>query len=60
MAVEYKDYYDVLGVPRDASQDETRRAYRKLARQYHPDRLLDRIRELQTHDSSTRSGRRRG
>ena len=37
MAVEYKDYYDVLGVSRDASQDEIRRAYRKLAREYHPD-----------------------
>jgi curved DNA-binding protein len=37
MAVEYKDYYEVLGVDRDASQDEIRRAYRKLAREYHPD-----------------------
>jgi curved DNA-binding protein len=37
MAVEFKDYYDLLGVPRDASQDDIRRAYRKLARRYHPD-----------------------
>jgi curved DNA-binding protein len=37
MAVEYKDYYEVLGVPRDASQDAIRRAYRRLARKYHPD-----------------------
>jgi curved DNA-binding protein len=37
MAVEYKDYYEVLGVPRDADQDAIRRAYRKLAREYHPD-----------------------
>ncbi|MEX0654544.1 MAG: DnaJ C-terminal domain-containing protein [Phycisphaeraceae bacterium] len=37
MAVKFEDYYDTLGVKRDASQDEIRRAYRKLARQYHPD-----------------------
>ncbi|HTT30372.1 MAG TPA: DnaJ C-terminal domain-containing protein [Solirubrobacteraceae bacterium] len=37
MAVEFKDYYEVLGVPRDASQEDIRRAYRKLARTYHPD-----------------------
>jgi len=41
MAVEYKDYYDVLGVSRDASQDEIRRAYRRLAREYHPDLNAD-------------------
>jgi DnaJ-class molecular chaperone len=32
-----KDYYEVLGVKRDASEKEIRQAYRKLARQYHPD-----------------------
>ena len=35
--MEYKDYYDVMGVARDATQDEIKRAYRKLARKYHPD-----------------------
>ncbi len=35
--MEYKDYYATLGVDRDASQDEIKRAYRKLARKYHPD-----------------------
>jgi curved DNA-binding protein len=33
----YTDYYEMLGVPRDADQDTIRRAYRKLARKYHPD-----------------------
>src|SRR6201990_1682257 len=37
MALAYKDYYEVLGVPRDADQETIRRAYRKLARTYHPD-----------------------
>ncbi|QBD77604.1 J domain-containing protein [Ktedonosporobacter rubrisoli] len=37
MAVEYKDYYAVLGVDKTASQKDVQRAYRKLARKYHPD-----------------------
>ena len=31
------DFYQILGVPRDASQEDIQRAYRKLARTYHPD-----------------------
>ena len=35
--MEFKDYYKIMGVARDATQDEIRRSYRKLARKYHPD-----------------------
>lgn len=35
--MEFKDYYDIIGVDKNASQDEIKRAYRKLARKYHPD-----------------------
>jgi curved DNA-binding protein len=35
--MDYKDYYHIMGVARDASQDDIKRAYRKLARKYHPD-----------------------
>src|ERR1700745_670922 len=37
MAVAFRDYYETLGVPRDAADADIRSAYRKLARRYHPD-----------------------
>jgi curved DNA-binding protein len=35
--MEFKDYYAIMGVPRDATAEQIKQAYRKLARKYHPD-----------------------
>src|SRR6185503_9902486 len=41
MPVQFKDYYEVLGVPRTASEDDIKKSFRKLARKYHPDVAKD-------------------
>src|SRR4029079_8186154 len=38
LSVEYRDYYEILGVPRSATQADVKKAFRKLAREHHPDR----------------------
>ena len=44
MSVQYKDYYSTLGVPRTASDADIKKAFRKLAREYHPDVAKDKKR----------------
>src|SRR6476620_1783900 len=41
MAVQFRDYYETLGVPKTATEDEIRSAFRKLARKFHPDVAKD-------------------
>jgi curved DNA-binding protein len=41
MAVQFRDYYETLGVPKSANENEIRSAFRKLARKYHPDVAKD-------------------
>ena len=41
MSVEFKDYYSILGVPRDATAEDIKKAFRKLARKHHPDVAKD-------------------
>src|SRR5512137_1282611 len=41
MATQKRDYYEVLGVPKNCSADDIKRSFRKLAHQYHPDKNSD-------------------
>ena len=43
MAITFQNYYEVLGVPRTASADDIKQAFRKLARLYHPDVAKDKV-----------------
>ena len=63
--MEYKDYYKVLGVTRTANVDEIKRAYRKLARRYHPDvskepRAEEKFKEVQEAYEVLRDPEKRG
>jgi len=65
MATESRDYYDVLGVSRTASAEEMKRAYRNLAKKYHPDinkaaNAADKFKEIQAaYDTLSDEGKRK-
>lgn len=54
--MDFKDYYKVLGVERTASDDEVRKAYRKLARKYHPDVSKEADAEARMRDVNEANG----
>ena len=65
MATTKRDYYEVLGVGRSATEDEIRKAYRKLALQYHPDRnkeegAADQFKEVAEAYAILSDGEKRG
>ena len=45
-----RDYYEILGVNKNATQDEIKSAFRKLAKKYHPDKLLDFVTDDDVND----------
>ena len=47
MSTEKKDYYEVLGVPKDATEEQIRKAYKKLALRWHPDKNPDNKKEAE-------------
>ena len=41
MAIEFRDYYETLGLKKDSKPDEIKKAFRRMAREYHPDVAKD-------------------
>lgn len=50
--MEFRDYYKTLGVPRDATAEDIKKAFRKLARKFHPDVSKESDAELRMNSTS--------
>lgn len=55
--MQFKDYYQILGLPREATANEVKKAFPRLARKYHPDVMLEEMDALRARLRTLLPGR---